>query len=91
MNNGLPQFKVTLGIMPNYADTTDGMVIDGVSEDRPAALAGIKAGDILKRIGNCEVREIYSYMECLSRVNPGDQVPVTVVRNGDELTLNVQF
>ena len=91
MYNGLPQFKVTLGIMPNYADTTDGRVIDGVSEDRPAALAGIKAGDILKRIGNCEVREIYSYMECLSRVNPGDQVPVTVVRNGDELTLNVQF
>ena len=91
MNNELPQFKVTLGIMPNYADTKDGMLIDGVSEDRPAALAGIKAGDFLKRIGNCEVREIYSYMECLSRVHPGELLPVTVARNGEELTLNVQF
>ncbi|MBD8018155.1 PDZ domain-containing protein [Kaistella pullorum] len=91
MNNELPQFKVTLGIMPNYADTKDGMLIDGVSENRPAALAGIKAGDVLKRIGTCEVSEIYSYMDCLSRVNPGDQLPVTVARDGEEITLNVQF
>lgn len=91
MNNELPQFKVTLGIMPNYADTKDGMLIDGVSENRPAALAGSKPGDILKRIGNCEVSEIYSYMDCLSKVNPGDELPVTVARNGEELTVNVQF
>ena len=91
MNNELTQFKVTLGIMPNYADTKDGMLIDGVSENRPAALAGIKPGDILKRIGNCEVSEIYSYMDCLSKMNPGDELPVTVARNGEELTVNVQF
>ncbi len=89
--NELPQFKVTLGIMPNYADTTDGMLIDGVSEDRPAAIAGIKAGDILTRIGDCEVKEIYSYMNCLAKVNPGDELPLTVIRNGEELTMNVKF
>lgn len=91
MNNQMPQFKVTLGIMPNYAETTDGMLIDGVSENRPAALAGIKAGDILKKIGSCEVKEIYSYMECLSKVNPGEELPLTVLRGSEELTMNVQF
>lgn len=91
MNNELPQFKVTLGIMPNYADTKDGMLIDGVSENRPAAMAGIEAGDILKQIGSCEVKEIYSYMDCLSRVNEGENLPVTVLRDGKELTVNVQF
>ena len=91
MSDEMPQFKVTLGIMPNYAETTDGMLIDGVSEDRPAALAGIKAGDILKKIGSCEVKEIYSYMECLANVNPGENLPVTVLRDGEQLTVNVQF
>lgn len=91
MNNELPQFKVTLGIMPNYADTKDGMLIDGVSENRPAALAGIRAGDVLTRIGSCEVTEIYSYMNCLSKVDPGDELPITVLRDGEELTVNVKF
>ena len=58
---------------------------------RPADLAGIKAGDILKKIGTCEVKEVYSYMDCLSKVNSGDELPVTVIRDGKEMTLNVKF
>ena len=91
MSKEVPQYKVTLGIMPSYADTTDGLHIDGVSENRPAANAGILAGDILTRIGTCEVKEVYSYMDCLSKVNSGDEMPVTVIRDGRPLTLTVKF
>jgi S1-C subfamily serine protease len=77
--------------MPSYADTKDGLHIDGVSENRPAANAGIQAGDILTKIDKCEVKEVYSYMECLSKINSGDEKEVTIVRDGKTLVLKVKF
>ncbi|MCD9855136.1 M20/M25/M40 family metallo-hydrolase [Epilithonimonas sp. JDS] len=87
----VPKYKVTLGIMPNYADSKDGMGIDGVMDGRPAANAGIQQGDILTKIGKCEVREVYSYMDCLSKIKAGEEHPVTVKRNGEEKIMNVKF
>jgi len=87
----VPKYKVTLGIMPSYADTKDGMVIDGVMDNRPASNAGIEQGDILTKIGKCEVKEVYSYMDCLSKINSGEEHPVTVKRNGQEKVLTVKF
>lgn len=87
----VPKYKVTMGIMPSYADSKDGMVIDGVQENRPAGNAGIQAGDVLTKIGKCEVKEVYSYMDCLSKMNVGETHPVTVIRDGKELILNVTF
>lgn len=87
----VPKYKVTLGIMPSYADTKDGMVIDGVTEGRPADKAGVVATDILTKIGKCEVKEVYSYMDCLSKQNLGDETTITIKRNGEEKVLNVTF
>jgi len=87
----VPKYKVSLGIMPNYADTKDGMGIDGVIDNRPAANAGILQGDILTKIGKCEVKEVYSYMDCLSKIKAGEEHPVTVKRNGEEKVFNVKF
>ena len=90
-SKAIPKYKVTLGIMPSYADTKDGLHIDGVTEKRPAADAGIQSGDILLKIGKCEVKEVYSYMDCLAKVNSGDELPVTVSREGKEMTMQVKF
>ncbi len=85
------KYKVTLGIMPDYADTGDGLHVDGVTDNRPADLAGIKAGDILLKIGTCPVKEVYSYMECLAKINAGDELQVTFKRNGEIKTTTVKF
>jgi hypothetical protein len=85
------KYKVTLGVMPDYTDHGDGLHLDGVTEGRPADLAGIKEGDIITKIGNCDVKEVYSYMECLGKINSGDEVPVTYIRNGESKTVNVKF
>lgn len=90
-SKAVPKYKVTLGIMPSYADTKDGLHIDGVTENRPGANAGMLAGDILTKIGTCDVKEVYSYMNCLSKINSGDELPVTVLRNGKEMVLKVKF
>ena len=90
-SKSVPKYKVTLGIMPSYADTKDGLHIDGVTDNRPGSAAGMVAGDVLTKIGKCEIKEVYSYMDCLSKINSGDELPVTVLRNGKEVILKVKF
>lgn len=87
----VPDFKVTLGIMPSYAATKNGLKVDGVIENKPADQAGIQSGDIITQIGSCPVKEIYSYMECLSHLNPGDTRKVKLIRNNIEETVEVTF
>lgn len=85
------KYKVTLGIMPNYADSSDGLHVDGVTDDRPAQKAGIQSGDIIIKIGTCEIKEVYGYMECLSKIKSGDELPVTFIRNGETKIVTVKF
>ena len=84
-------FSVTLGVMPDYIAEVKGMRIDGVSTDRPAERAGIKAGDILVEMGGKPVNDIYDYMACLSKFRLHDTTSVVVQRGEEKLTLTVVF
>jgi hypothetical protein len=84
-------FKVTLGIMPSYASTSDGLKVDGVTDERPAQRAGIKIGDVIIKMGEFPIHDIYEYMNALGKFEKGQRVPVTVRRGDQELTLEVVF
>lgn len=84
-------FKVSLGVMPDYIHTGSGMKIDGVTEGRPGAIAGIKAGDVVVKIGDLEVGDIYDYMEGLSNYKAGEKTTVVVKRGEELLELDVTF
>lgn len=88
---GKVRFKVTLGIMPDYSFQEGGVRVDGVSDDRPAANAGVKAGDIITQIGPHEIQGMQSYMETLGKFNVGDKTQVKVKRGTEELTLPLEF
>jgi hypothetical protein len=92
-NNGrqAARFKVSLGVMPDYVYGGKGLRADSVIEDRPAAKAGIKAGDVIIRMGDKEVTDIYSYMEGLASFQSGDETKVVVVRGSEEKTFTVRF
>ena len=68
-----PNFKVTLGVIPDYLFDGKGMRIDGLSEGRPAINAGLKAGDIVIKIGDYDIRDMTSYMQALSKFNKGEE------------------
>lgn len=87
----VPKYKVTLGIMPDYTEHADGLHVDGVTDNRPAQKAGIVAGDVITKIGDCTVKEVYSYMECLAKINVGDEKDVVIIRNGILITVKVKF
>ena len=57
---GAVRFKVTLGIMPDYAYDDEGVRIDGISEGKTADKAGLKAGDIIIRLGSNNVKGMQS-------------------------------
>jgi hypothetical protein len=84
-------FKVTLGIMPSYTADESGLLVDGVTEGRPAQKAGIQAGDIIIEIGNLPVKDVQTYMEALGKFEKGQQVPVKLIRNKEEKTVQVIF
>lgn len=86
-----PKYKVTMGIMPDYAEHGDGLHVDGVTENRPAQLAGIKEGDIITKIGTTEIKEVYSYMDALTKITPGDELEVVIIREGETKTVKVKF
>ncbi len=84
-------FKVTLGVMPDYVYQGSGMRIDGVIGGRVADAAGMEKGDIVVKIGDNDVADIYKYMEALGKYKPGDKVKVVVKRDGKDLVKKVVF
>lgn len=86
-----PRFSVTLGVMPDYLYEGVGMRIDGVTEGRPAAKAGLQAGDIVLQLGDVKVVDMMSYMKGLGQFKKGDKSSLTYSREGAEKTVEVQF
>ena len=86
-----PRFKVTLGVVPDYLFNGPGMRIDGVSEERPAQIAGMKKGDIVVRIGEIQVLDMMGYMEGLSKFEAGETTEVEFLRNGTSMTAEVTW
>ncbi|MEX0598272.1 MAG: PDZ domain-containing protein, partial [Candidatus Paceibacterota bacterium] len=86
-----PKFSVTLGVVPDYMYDGEGMRIDGVTEGKPAFEAGIKSGDIIKKLGDMEITDMMAYMTALSKFQKGQQSKVIVLRSNKLITLDIQF
>jgi hypothetical protein len=84
--------KVRMGIMPGFGeDDEDGMAVTGVIEDGPADHAGMKDGDRIISIGETPVNNIYDYMDALSEFEPGQDVVVRIMRDGQRISLQVKL
>ncbi len=83
-------FRVYLGTIPNYADASVGLVLDGVRKDSPAERAGLKAGDRIVKIAGRDVRNVYDYTYALGEMKAGQEYEVEVVRaEGQTLKLKI--
>jgi hypothetical protein len=82
-------FRVSLGVVPNYAESNDGMKIDGVRDDSPAAKAGIKAGDRIIKMAGRDVRNVYDYTYALGEMKAGEEYEVEIMRGSESLKLRI--
>lgn len=85
-------FKVTFGIMPDYAgETKDGLGVGGVTKDGPADRAGMLKGDKIIGINGKPVENIYDYMNRLKQLKIGQRANVDVERDGQKVVLIVEL
>jgi membrane-associated protease RseP (regulator of RpoE activity) len=64
-----PKMEVTLGVLPDYLYDGVGLRLEGVREEKPAQIAGLKKGDIIIRMGGKDIKDIYAYMEVLGDIS----------------------
>lgn len=89
--NSSRSFKVTMGIMPSYTSSEEGLKVDGVSDGKPAQKAGILTGDLIVQMGELQIKDIQAYMDALGKFQKGETVPVKVKRNNEVITVIVTF
>jgi len=82
-------FRVYLGTIPNYGETNDGLLLDGVRDDSPAAKAGLKAGDKIVKLAGRDVRNVYDYTYALGEMKAGEEYEIEVMRGGERLKLKL--
>jgi Zn-dependent M28 family amino/carboxypeptidase len=82
-------FRVYLGTIPNYSDSNDGLLLDGVRENSPAAKCGLKAGDRIVKIGPRDVKNVYDYTYALGELKAGQEYVIEVMRGGERLSLKI--
>lgn len=85
-------YKVTLGIMPDFAGTsTGGLRVDAVRPEGPAGMGGMKKGDFITAIDGKQVGSIYDYMARLKALEQGQSITVDVLREGKKQVLIIQL
>ena len=82
-------FRVYLGTVPNYADSNDGLLLDGVREDSPASRAGIKTGDKIVKLAGREIKNVYDYTYALGEMRANQEYEVEVIRSGERLKMKL--
>jgi len=68
---------------------TGGVFIQEAKTDAPGATAGIKAKDVVVRIGKFPVANQIDFLYALVKSAPGSSVEVEIIRDGNHQTINV--
>lgn len=90
MTGGRTGFNVSLGTVPSYADgNNDGLLLDGVRDDSPAAKSGIKAGDKIVKMAGRDIRNISDYVFVLGEMKAGEEYEIIVVRGTETLKFQI--
>ena len=86
---GAGGYGAYLGSIPDMAGGVRGVRLTGVRAESPADRAGIRAGDVIVRIGEREVADLQGLTDALRAHQPGDAVDVVLLRDGAERTVRV--
>ncbi len=79
--------RVSLGVVPDYAEDVVGMKISGTRPGSAAEKAGLKGGDVIISFGAKTIKNIYDFTYLLGEYKPGDEVAIIIKRDTTEITL----
>ena len=75
--------------LAKYFKVEKGALVSEVVEDSPADKAGLKAGDIITRIGKEDIEDEGDVREAIHDLKPGDKVDFVIMRDGNQQTISV--
>ncbi len=82
--DGAPR-RAFLGTIPDFSRNVEGgIAISGVVPGSPAEKAGLKAGDIIRKLAGREVTDLRTYSEILKALSPGQVVKLIYERDGKQ-------
>jgi len=67
----------------------NGLYVSVIERGSPADKAGIKVGDIIRRVNNTPIRDVDEAYRALFYANVGDTISLSVERNGKLLTMSM--
>ncbi len=88
--NSFNEFRPVTGAVYDR-ESQDGVLVKRVFNDLPAAKAGIKSGDIVKKFDGETVTNFHALQRLIGRRKPGDKVPVAVQRGPELVDLEIQL
>ena len=68
----------------------EGVLIVGTLQNGPADRAGIKPGDVLKKINGKPIKDITQLLNQIAAANPGEKIRAEINRKGKDLEIEVQ-
>ncbi len=69
--------------------TARGALVSSATEGGPAEKAGVKTGDVIIKFNNTEIKNMKELPRVVAGTPVGKSVPLVILRNGKEITLNV--
>ncbi len=79
------------GSIPDFSEPPKGVRFADVRDGSPAALAGLKQGDILVTFGDKEIANLYDFTYALRAHKAGDEVLVEVIRGNEKIKARVRL
>lgn len=93
-NKDIPYLGLRISTVTEDISTTynipEGVYVKGVEMDSPAMAAGIQEADVIVEMNGEKITTVEQYSQLLMELNPGDEVKITVKRQGSEEYVNLE-
>ena len=87
---GIRNTTVTEALQQQFGlSRSSGVLVAGTDPGTPAEAAGLKQGDIIVKFDGHDIQDDSDLFSVLRRLKPGDEVSITIDRNGTEQTVRL--
>jgi hypothetical protein len=77
--------------LQEYFKVENGALISEVVKDSPAESAGLKAGDVLVKIGSRDIDDTGDVHKAIRKYDPGEEIDFVIYRDGSQKTIKVKL
>ena len=81
--------RAYLGTVPSYGDDVVGVKLEDTTSGAPAAIAGVRGGDIIIGLAGQKIENIYDYTAVIDGLKIGQETTIRVQRGEEEIELKI--